>query len=142
MTRSFRTIRVFHRTDWNAAADIRIMGFHDAVGGYGTTGQHIGVWVSDVLRQPVDFQLIQTRVIEPGHGYKLWTARNVERLVVVDVCEYAAQTDIIRKEFDIDFIANPARVEYMKSDVTMPDAMGGTRRTRARTEMPFTGDKD
>lgn len=39
-------IRVFHRTSRDAAADIRIMGFYDSTGTYGTGHDHPGVWVS------------------------------------------------------------------------------------------------
>ena len=40
-------MRVFHRTDREAAAGIRIMGLHDATGQYMASDEHTGVWVSD-----------------------------------------------------------------------------------------------
>ena len=45
------TIRVFHRTSNDTAADIRIMGFYDASEAVGVGAERMGVWVSD---QPMD----------------------------------------------------------------------------------------
>jgi hypothetical protein len=105
MTRSKeRTMRIFHRTSRDAAADIRIMGFYDAIGASGLGHEHTGVWVSDQPRdvsEAEDDTLLTLRIPrelferyewkQSGHGFR-------QALIPAEDLNQAGQAKIISRE--------------------------------------------
>ena len=97
------TMRVFHRTTRDTAADIRIMGFYDASDAVGAGLERMGVWVSD---QPSDARdetpaLVTLRIpiaLFERHEHHHGSSGSRDALIPADDLNTCGQARIVRPE--------------------------------------------
>jgi hypothetical protein len=112
------TMRVFHRTSSDTAADIRIMGFYDASDAVGVGAERMGVWVSAQPSDATDdvaVTLVTVRIPialferhEHSHRYTGYR----EALVPADDLNACGQARIVRPAAEVRWMALRARRTY------------------------------
>jgi hypothetical protein len=99
------TVRVFHRTSRDTAADIRIMGFYDASDAVGAGLERMGVWVSN---QPMDASdavptLVTLRIpiaLFERHEHRHTHSGHRDALIPADDLNACGQARIVRADVE------------------------------------------